>query len=210
MRTDDLIDRLASDPRHFSIAPDRLLFATMVAAVVVVAVGFFVFVGPRPDFSAALLTWRFDYKFLFTLAVATSALGVLRPSLYPEARPNLWWLLAGPLLVSMSVALELATVPGAGWAMAASGKNALNCLTIVPALGIVPLALLILAIRQGAVTRPGWAGFTAGLVAGGLAATFYAANCTDDSPLFVATWYPVSILALGLVGAVAARLTPRW
>jgi hypothetical protein len=32
------------------------------------------------------------------------------------------------------------------------------------------------------------------LAASGIAATFYAANCTDDSALFVITWYPIAIL----------------
>jgi hypothetical protein len=40
------------------------------------------------------------------------------------------------------------------------------------------------------------AGAIAGLAASGIAATFYATNCTDDSPLFVITWYP---LATGFV-----------
>ena len=39
----------------------------------------------------------------------------------------------------------------------------------------------------GVPTRPALAGAVAGLLAGGLAASFYAAHCTDDSPLFVTT-----------------------
>ena len=31
------------------------------------------------------------------------------------------------------------------------------------------------------------------VLAGGIAATLYAAHCTDDSPLFVATWYTIAI-----------------
>ena len=44
----------------------------------------------------------------------------------------------------------------------------------------------------------------------GLAATFYAAHCTDDSPLFVATWYPLAIAMLAIAGALAGRLFVRW
>ena len=84
------------------------------------------------------------------------------------------------------------------------------CLTFIPLIGLGPLGLFIAALRYGAPTRPGLAGAVAGLAAGGLAATFYAAHCTDDSPLFVATWYTIAIAALALVGAVAARRFARW
>ena len=94
--------------------------------------------------------------------------------------------------------------------MSAQGKNALLCLTVVPALGLVPLALMLWTLRQGASTRPAWGGFCAGILAGGIAATFYAANCTDDSPLFVATWYPIAVGLLGVLGAVAGRFFARW
>jgi len=54
-----------------------------------------------------------------------------------------------------------------------------------------------------AVTRPAAAGAMAGLLSAGLAATVYASHCTDDSPLFVATWYS---LATALVTALGALL----
>ena len=45
--------------------------------------------------------------------------------------------------------------------------------------------------------------------AAGLAATLYASHCTDDSPLFVATWYPIAtamVVAAGaLIGAKVLR-----
>jgi hypothetical protein len=210
MRTDDLIGRLATDNARRGIAPDRALLVALGLGTLVVAVLFWVLIGPRPDIATALTTWRFDYKFVVTLAVAVSGFAVLRAAIYPDGRPNSWLLLAGPVLLAIAVAVELWLLPSAGWAMASTGKNALKCLTIVPGLGITPLALAIIAIRQGAPVRPALAGFAAGLLAGGLAATFYAANCTDDSPLFVATWYPIAILSLGLVGAIAGKLAGRW
>ena len=75
------------------------------------------------------------------------------------------------------------------------GMHAQNCLTLIPLLSIGP-PICLLALRNGASTRPGLAGAIAGLAASGIGATFYATNCTDDSPLFVVTWYP---LATGFV-----------
>ncbi|MFC6491272.1 NrsF family protein, partial [Nitratireductor sp. GCM10026969] len=57
---------------------------------------------------------------------------------------------------------------------------------------------------------PALAGAAAGLLAGGLAATFYAAHCTDDSPLFVAVWYTIAVAMLALVGAAIGSRLARW
>jgi hypothetical protein len=38
--------------------------------------------------------------------------------------------------------------------------------------------------------------------AAGIAATLYAANCTDDSPLFVASRYPVATTIAAATGAL--------
>jgi hypothetical protein len=67
-----------------------------------------------------------------------------------------------------------------------------------------------MALRRGAPAKPAAAGAVAGMLAGGIAATFYAAHCTDDSPLFVATWYTIAIAGLALAGAAGARRFARW
>lgn len=210
MKTEELISRLAADTVPRGTEPRTLLALALAGALLVVAAAFFGLIGPRPDFAQALQSWRFDYKFLVTITLATSAIAVLLPLLHPEGRANVRLLLLAPALLLLGVAIELATQPASGWAMAATGKNTLLCLTIVPALGLVPLLLMLWVIRTGATTRPGWSGFAAGLASSGLAATFYAANCTDDSPLFVATWYPIAVLALAILGAAAGKLVARW
>lgn len=212
MKTEDLITKLSADSGRHSWSPGALLLATFVVGTVYVAVLLLTTMGPRPDFVQALTTWRFDFKFVVTLTVAATAYGVLRRALFPVGGERLpvWLLLAGPAILLCGVAVELASIPGAGWAMASTGKNALLCLTVVPLLGGAPLVAFIWVLRQGAAMRPTLGGLAAGLLAGGIAATFYAANCTDDSPLFVATWYPISILGLGIVGAVLGRIAARW
>lgn len=54
------------------------------------------------------------------------------------------------------------------------------------------------------------AGAAAGLLAGGIAATFFALQCTSDSPLFVAVWYTLAIAGLAAIGAVSAKAMARW
>ncbi|RUW60737.1 DUF1109 family protein [Mesorhizobium sp. M7A.F.Ca.US.008.03.1.1] len=48
------------------------------------------------------------------------------------------------------------------------------------------------------------------MFAGAIAATLRAAQYTDDSPLFVATWYTIAISGLAVVGAIGANMVARW
>ena len=69
------------------------------------------------------------------------------------------------------------------------GNNSGACMTAIPLLSLPLLAAALVGLRHGAPARPAVAGAIAGLLSAGLAATLYASHCTDDSPLFVATWY---------------------
>ena len=57
-------------------------------------------------------------------------------------------------------------------------------------LSLAPLAAVLYALRQGAPSNLTLAGAIGGLLSAGVGATLYASHCADDSPLFVATWYP--------------------
>ena len=83
-------------------------------------------------------------------------------------------------------------------------------MTIIPMLGSAPLVMMILALRRGAPSNPGISGTIAGLAAAGIAATFYATNCFDDSPLFVITWYPLATATLLLGGYIGGLRYLRW
>jgi hypothetical protein len=90
------------------------------------------------------------------------------------------------------------------------GHNARVCLTPIPLLSIGPLICFMIVLRRGAPSNPGWAGAVAGLAAGAIAATFYASNCNDDGPLFVATWYPIAIIAVSAVGYLIGTKVLKW
>ena len=86
------------------------------------------------------------------------------------------------------------------------GNNSKICLTAIPLLSLPLLAGALIGLRHGAPARPAVAGAIAGMLSAGFAATLYASHCTDDSPLFVATWYT---LATALVTAIGALLGSR-
>jgi hypothetical protein len=68
----------------------------------------------------------------------------------------------------------------------------------------------LFGLRRGAPSNPALAGALAGLLSAGLAATLYAAHCTDDSPLFVATWYTLATAAVAGIGALAGARLLRY
>jgi len=90
------------------------------------------------------------------------------------------------------------------------GQNSRVCMTAIPAMSLPLLAAALIALRHGAPTRPALAGAIAGLLSAGLAATFYASHCTDDSPLFVATWYTIATSLVTAIGALAGSRVLRF
>lgn len=212
MRTEDLIKALDADARSKAMPQDSAWWLAVAAAAVIAATVFWLTIGPRPDIMAAMHTMRFLAKFVFTIALGVSAFALIRALSTPGASTAraAAWMAVAPLLVVVAVALELFAVPSPEWGRRLVGTNWYICLTFIPLIGIGPLAVFLAALRHGAPTRPMLAGAVAGLLAGGLSATFYAAHCFDDSPLFVATWYTLAIVILTALGAIGGRLFVRW
>ncbi|MCA1443663.1 DUF1109 family protein [Ensifer sp. IC4062] len=212
METHELIKALAADSRRTGVAMNTVWWGAVFVAIVVATTVFFALLGPRPDIASAAQTIRFLFKFVVTIALAASAFGLLRLLSRPETDPRgvLPYLAVAPALVLAGVAIELIVAPAETWSTRLVGTNSLQCLTFIPLIGIGPLALLLLALRHGAPSHPTLAGAIAGLAAGGIAATFYASHCTDDSPLFVVTWYTIAVGVLALLGALTGRHVARW
>jgi len=209
MRTDDLIIVLGADAALRGPSLRRRVAMALGVGALFSAAVFMTVLGPRPDFMAAAHTMRFDLKFLDTLALLLPAFVLCVRLSRPEATPGaiLAWLLAPVALLAVAVGVELATVPSALWGAKLIGTNRWHCLTLIPIFSMPPLAALILGLREGAPRYPALTGALAGAAAAGVAATIYATNCTDDSPLFVVTWYPI---ATGLAVAIGALAGRRW
>ena len=212
MRTEDLIKALDADVRSKAMPLGSAWRMAVAVAAVVAAAVFWLTIGPRPDIMPAMHTMRFMSKFVFTLALVASAFALIRALSMPGAstRRAMAWMIAAPALVVLAVVLELFAVPQVDWGKRLVGSNMMICMSFIPLIGIGPLAIFLGMLRYGAPTRPVLAGAVAGLLAGGLSATFYAAHCFDDSPLFVATWYTIAIAFLTLLGAIGGRLFVRW
>jgi hypothetical protein len=187
-----------------------LLIALVAAAPVSLAI-FVMALGVRPDFTSATHNPFFDLKFAVTLALAISAILVVLPLSRPgTALGGRAWLLLVPVaLLVTGIAFDLTMSQSTTWSDRMVGTNSRVCLTAIPAMALPLLVAALIGLRQGAATRPALSGAVAGLMSGGLAATVYAAHCTDDSPLFVATWYSMGIAGLTVVGAAAGSRALR-
>ena len=212
MKTDDLIRTLAADnDTHERPVSDMLVVALLLAAPVTVAM-FLAGLGVRKDVMTAMGNPFFDLKFAVTIALAGAAIAISLHLSRPEASLGRWaWLLAIPAgLLGIGMMGDMMMPQRASWSERLIGSNSRICLTAIPLLSLPLLAAALLALRRGAPSRPAVAGAFAGLLSAGLAATLYASHCTDDSPLFVATWYSIAIAFVAAVGALAGSRILRF
>ena len=212
MDTDQLIRTLSQDNAHRARPVGFVLALALLAAAPVSAAMFFAGLGVRPDVMTAMHNPFFDLKFLVTLALAIPAIAIGLHLSRPEASLQGWaWLLLIPAgLLLIGIISEMMLPQRAPMMTRLVGSNSRLCMTAIPLMSLPLLAASLIGLRQGAPTRPAVAGAIAGLLSAGLAATLYASHCTDDSPLFVATWYPLATVICMGVGALAGWRFLAW
>ena len=212
METDQLIRTLAADTRQRAWPVGLVLAVALLAAGLVSIAMFSAALGVRPDVMSAMHNPFFDLKFVVTLALASSAIVVGLHLSRPEATLRGWaWLLLIPLLLlAGGIGCEMLLPQPVPMMTRMIGKNWSLCLVAIPALSLPLLAAALIGFRHGASTRPAVTGAIAGMLSAGLGATLYASHCTDDSPLFVATWYTIGTALLAVIGAVAGARVLRF
>jgi hypothetical protein len=208
METDQLIRTLAADNAHHARPVGLVLTLALLAGALVSMAMFLAGLGVRPDVMTAMHNPFFDLKFVVTLALAASAIAVGLHLSRPEASLKGWaWLLLIPAgLLALGIGSEMMMPQRLPMMTRLIGSNSRVCMTAIPLLSLPLLAAALIGLRHGAPAHPAVAGAIAGLLSAGLAATLYASHCTDDSPLFVATWYTI---ATGLVAAIGALAGSR-
>jgi hypothetical protein len=212
LRTSELIAALSADPVPEPIRLDRRVAAALAIGFVASLAIYALFMGPRPDVAEAARTVRFNLKFVNAFAFALPSLLLTLRLARPDARPRALavWFLAPFVLLAAAVVVELIVVPSDDWLTLLVGHNSMFCMRMIPLLAAPMLAALIVALRAGAPLHPAWTGALAGAASAGVAALLYASHCPDDSPLFVATWYPLATLICAAVGAMAGRWFLEW
>lgn len=212
MKTSEFIAALAADPVPTPIRLGRRVAAGIALGLIVSLAIFALLMGPRPDIAAAAQTPRFLLKFVDAFAFALPSLLLTLRLARPDARPDAiaLWLIAPFVLLGAGVIVELTVVPQDEWLIRLIGDNSMHCMGMIPTLAAPILAGLIVALRPGAPLHPALTGAMAGAASAGIAALLYAPSCPDDSPLFVATWYPLATLICTGAGALAGRRFLAW
>ena len=205
MDTDRLIRTLAADNAHRARPVGFALMLALLAAAPVSLLMFFAELGVRPDVMVAMRNPFFDLKFAVTLALAISAVAVALHLSRPEAslRGFGWYLFIPAGLLVAGIGGEMMMPQRAPMMTRLVGNNSKFCMTWIPAISLPLLVAALIGLRHGAPARPALSGALAGMVSAGFAATLYASHCTDDSPLFVATWYTLATALMAAVGALA-------
>ncbi len=212
MDTDQLINTLAADSAHRARPVSLALALALLAAAPVSIFMFMAELGVRPDVMTAMHNPFFDLKFAVTLALAAAAITISLHLARPEASlRGFVWLLAIPAgLLVAGISGEMMMPQRLPMMTRLVGHNSKVCLTAVPLMSLPLLAASLIGLRHGAPARPAVAGAMAGLLSAGLAATLYASHCTDDSPLFVATWYSIGTAVVTGLGALIGSRVLRY
>jgi hypothetical protein len=212
VKTSQFIAVLTADPIPEPIRLGRRVAVALVIGLVGSVALYWLMLGPRPDVAAASETRRFWMKFVDSFAFALPSLLLTLRLARPDARPRALalWLIAPFALLAAGVVVELLVTPRSAWMSRLMGTTALHCTVTIPTLAAPVLAALIVALRAGAPLHPALTGAMAGAAAAGAGALVYASSCPGDSPLFVATWYPLATLICVGVGALAGRRFLAW
>jgi hypothetical protein len=212
VETEQLIRSLAADNAHHARPVRSVLALALLAAAPFSVAMFLAGLGVRPDIMTAMHNPFFGLKFVVTLALATTAIVVSLHLSRPEASLKGWaWLLLIPLgILATGIASEMMMPQRVPMMTRLIGNNARVCVTAIPLISMPLLAGALIGLRHGAPTRPAVAGAIAGLLSAGLAATLYASHCTDDSPLFVVTWYTIATGLVAAIGALAGSKVLRF
>jgi hypothetical protein len=213
MQTTDLIEQLAGNlqPTARRDALRRLTLGLVAGGPIAAAIVLTYF-GIRADLGVALLTPSFWMKWAFALGITAAAIGLCVRLARPEGHPGrLPVVLAVPFLfVAVIGVIQLSAVPAEQRLAFWLGSSALQCPWNIAGLAVPLFFGAFWAMRGLAPTRHRWAGFSAGCLAGAVAAVVYAIHCPETAAPFVATWYSAGILLPALLGLLIGPRALRW
>lgn len=212
MRTDELIDQLASrPPRPGAGVSARLGWTALVGGVGAVAV-VLSWLGFRHDLNDAVATIPFWMKLGYGAAMALGGFLALERLSRPVGNGGRGMgvaLAAFTVLAALGVGQILLSAPDerlATWL----GRSWSQCPTNVLTVSLPMLAIGLLVVRRLAPIRPALAGAATGLFAGGIAMVAYGLHCPETEPAFVATWYTLGALLTAALGGVLGPFLLRW
>jgi hypothetical protein len=211
MKTENFIRLLAEDLPSRPVQPVTGLTRALLPAAGLAGAAFLILAGMRSDLLGSGLLPTLMKVFLGALLALAAIQGSAILS-RPEASFAEGFRRLGAVITLLAVMLTLDIMFRGtdGWLARMFGKSIFSCLTVIPALALLPLAVSLHALRTGASTSPAAAGGLAGLASAGMAIIAYGVFCTEDSPVFVATWYSLAAILVAGLGAALGQKLLRW
>lgn len=209
--TDDLIARLSADLKPVRpMAMQRLLLGALLLSAIVAIIAMLMLLGMRPDMATATATMAYWAKFSYTLALALLGLAATLVLARPDGRTRWPWLAAIGLLGALLVLAVVQLARADDMMPLIMGSSILRALTYIPLLSLPVLLGSLLALRRLAPRNPTLAGFASGMMAGGAGAWIYTFACAETGMMFLALWYTMGIVVVGIIGALLGRFLLRW
>lgn len=209
MNTNDLITMLATsaEPVEQNAAARKFVLAIgwgLFGATLLMAL----FLGVRSDIAHASLLPMFWVKLLVPAIAAAAGLRMARRIACPGMRPGRAPALIGSLLLMAwtgTAATLLGASPGERTALI-FGDTWKTCPFSIALLSLAPFVGALWAMKELAPTRLRFAGASAGLLAGAMAAAVYALHCPEMTVPFLGIWY---VLGIAIPTAVGCMIGPR-
>jgi len=209
MKTEDLINQLATDPSRSPRSASHGEFYACAGCGLLIAAGVVVMAfGIRPDLADA--GWSVALKSTFGLAAALTLLPLVARTLEPMTSVTR---LALPALLFAGLSLLAAL---AALAMDRSYDGLLldmgvpECLKRVPLIALPGAALMFWTARKYAPTRLSVAGAAIGGFSAAISILAYSWFCQADTVAYVGVWYLSAIALCAAVGAIVGRWALRW
>lgn len=213
MKTDDLINMLASGPDVAAPKMPLQKFTVSVASGVMLSILLMLAVlGLRPNMGELAMLPAFWIKMAFVVALAVTGWLAVTHLATPGARTRqLPLLIAAPILLIWLLAA--ASMLGAAPEQRAYlfwGDTWHYCSWLIAILSVPIFIAILRVMRQMAPTRLRLAGAGAGFAAGAAATVIYSFHCPEIAAPFIGFWYVVGILIPTAIGTLIGPRILRW
>lgn len=215
MKTDDLINMLATQAGPVPKGIFAGLFARSVLPAAALALGFsasitWLVLGwvPVELFSMAGMQLKLAYVLILAIAGGTLLHKLGKPGV--TVRLQQLTVLALPVLMMAYGATGYLLTPEDQKAQALWGHSYLTCPWTIVSLSVPGLFAAFWAASKMAPTQIRLTGAACGVFAGALGAAGYAFACSEVAAPFVALWYTLGIGLVAVLGALLAPRLIRW
>lgn len=211
--TEQLIQQLAREAPARGRAPPSLRLTGAIACGALVALAALAILFGWP---LGAVEYTGVPAFVMKLAFAVSMAALPAALLFSSGRPGrrvgkrILWVLLPPAIVFGAAVMEQSMLAPQFREDAWVGSTMATCLLAITTLSIPIFAGVTWAFRRLAPTNLELSGFLAGITSGGAAAVVYALYCPETTATFLASWYTLGILSVGLVGYLIGPRLLRW